>query len=129
MTPAALAQRIITRVQRRGSDATTLRDAAHEASHGIELGLRKWSREAIHQAVSALPRAEQFRSEVFARAVEAEVCVLCEESYDQDYYILIAHIEAVKGGIRFPPSFKDIVQEARKRPEVAKLVRRLKSLR
>lgn len=128
-SPQKLAERVLRLAQERGSDAKEVRDAAHEASHAMELGLTDWSREAIHEALTKLPRADQFRSEMLARAVEANICALCKLEYDQDLYLLLAGIEGAKGGIIFPPDFKAHVERARGSLEVWSIVTRLRKLR
>ena len=73
---ASTAEELILAVQSRGSDAIDLRDAAHEASHALEAGARRWDREAIHRALLRKFRrpGDLVASEVEARAVEQLVC-------------------------------------------------------
>ena len=71
------ADAIIAAVRKRGNDATTLRDAAHEACHAIQARIvrGKWDREAIHHKLTkGLSNAELVRVEIVARAVEQLVC-------------------------------------------------------
>lgn len=70
------AEAVIAAVRARGSDATDLRDAAHEAAHAFDGGAKRWDRDSIHAALLRLPhpRADMFRSEVLARTVEQIVC-------------------------------------------------------
>lgn len=129
-TPLQLAEHIVARVRERGSDTDNVRDAAHEASHALEYGVRFWDRESIHATLRKQKPVKQGVSEVFARAVEAEICLLCEEPYNQDEFLLLAQIESIKGsGIQLPDNFKDLVEEARKTPQVQNLVKRICQLR
>lgn len=83
--PAAkpTAQDIIRAIRDRGSDADTLRDAAHEACHALEFSVPEgeWDRDSIdNYAQSAIQkkgreaRVFALRSEILARAVEQLVC-------------------------------------------------------
>jgi len=131
-TPSEIADRILRLVRKHGSDADDVRDAAHEASHALQLGIPKgsWDRETIHAAVMKLSPAERGVTEVLARAVEAEICALCQTPYNQDYFLMLAVIEALKSGVRLPNEFKEIVEEARTRSfQVRWLVRRVRALR
>lgn len=67
---------LVLAVRRRGSDATTVRDAAHEAHHAIVGGARKWDRESIHRSLMKKLRGPglQVSEEIMARAVEQIVC-------------------------------------------------------
>jgi hypothetical protein len=71
------ADAIIRYIQAKGSDATDLRDAAHEAHHALVAGARRWDRNSIHNALmrytKGAPGALVFE-EVKARAVEQLVC-------------------------------------------------------
>lgn len=95
---------IIAAVQARGNDATTLRDAAHEAHHALSAGLDgPWDRESIHAAVMAMGRGEAAADEIMARAVEQIVCrdfgIDCGSVKDWAMY---ACIESIKSGIAYP---------------------------
>lgn len=70
MTP----ERLLQIVQARGSDARDVRDAAHEACHALEWGVKKsWTRDNIHER-KPRDRVRGVRSELLARAVEQLVC-------------------------------------------------------
>lgn len=86
---------VILTVRARGSDAITLRDAAHEASHALEYGLDEWDRASIDERLSRVksPR-DRFNSEVHARAVEKLVCVHFGVDYDTAGYHAVALLEA-----------------------------------
>lgn len=95
---------LIAAVQARGNDATTPRDAAHEAHHALSSGLDgPWDRERIHAAVMAMGHGEAAADEIMARAVEQIVCrdlgVDCGPVKD---WAVFACIEAVKAGIAYP---------------------------
>lgn len=89
-------------IRSRGSDSNELRDAAHEAAHAIQAGLRPpWTRDRVHDAVSAFGHgnvAEMLASEVLARAVERIVVVrvLGADQYDAEKWAAIALMEAMK---------------------------------
>lgn len=73
MTPA---EALLAAIQKRGSDARNLRDAAHEACHAIQSGLKgRWHRDKIHNKLVRGRRAgELVLIEIQARAVEQLVC-------------------------------------------------------
>ena len=74
MTPA---EKIITYVRKMGSDATSLRDASHEAHHALNAGLvKRWDRTTIDHAIMRKVRSIKGRidEEIMARAVEQIVC-------------------------------------------------------
>lgn len=65
---------LIRVIQARGSDATDLRDAAHEAAHALKWNVKKrWTRDNIH---AKKPRGinHGVADELEARAVEQIVC-------------------------------------------------------
>lgn len=71
------AEAVVLAVRALGSDTTNLRDAAHEASHALELRVPrgKWSRVTIDRYAQRkkLGRGD-ISSEILARAVEQIVC-------------------------------------------------------
>lgn len=73
---AETAAKIIAYVRSRGSDAKTLRDAAHEAHHALTTRAKKWDRASIDAAVKRSWRDYSMRvvDEINARAVEQIVC-------------------------------------------------------
>lgn len=101
---------LIKRIQDLGSDADTLRDAAHEACHALDTNVPDgcWDRETVHKHVlETFPSpVEQVSEEVFARAVEWHVCDLMKEEYSPGKWATIAFIETLKnGGISTPIDF------------------------
>jgi hypothetical protein len=65
---------LLSAIQSRGSDATDLRDAAHEACHALQWKVTKrWTRDNIH---AKKPKRPGFGvgDEIVARAVEQLVC-------------------------------------------------------
>lgn len=99
------AEQVIEAVRACGSDPRDLRDAAHEASHALDVGLEhgQWDRESIHSAVMQRGRAFAVLSEIKARAVEQMVCAdLGIDPGDVKRWALIACMEAVKNGIALP---------------------------
>lgn len=64
-------------VSRRGCIARDVRDAAHEAAHALDVGLRvRWTRDRVHDALVRKFTQDwrYIRSEVEARAIEQIVC-------------------------------------------------------
>jgi hypothetical protein len=128
---------IVQYVQGRGSDASDLRDAAHEAYHAIYAHAKRWDRESIHKALckrirknwgrGEYYRSELIRQELRARAVEWIVCETLGVEYDLDKWadsvfweaaknmkILLPHDSQIADGIkRFKehPSVKRAAQE------------------
>jgi hypothetical protein len=98
--PQALA--IVEWTRANGSDATNVRDAAHEASHALELDCESWDRATIDDAARALRPGESAASEVLARAVEQLVCEALGIQHNWDEFMLIACLEAAKVGRPFP---------------------------
>lgn len=94
-------------VQARGSDATTVRDAAHEACHALDARAKKWDRDSIHRALARRYRrpVDQVIAEVRARAVERLVCERLGLAYDAAHWLHIAWLETFKGGIQTPIDF------------------------
>lgn len=75
---AVTADALLSAIQAKGSNATTLRDAAHEACHALQWGVKKrWTRDNIH---AKKPKRHRIfgdigvRDEMVARAVEQLVC-------------------------------------------------------
>jgi hypothetical protein len=95
---------VVAAVRRRGSDARNLRDAAHEACHALDVGLRGvWKRERIHTALCRkatepsgyLDRSELVAAELRARAVEALVCRAFNVDYDIRHWATVCLVETV----------------------------------
>lgn len=93
------ADALIAIIRANGNDATTLRDAAHEAHHAIESGTPagKWDRETINRYVTKMGRGNAARSEIRARAVEQIVCRrFGVDPGTVDHWAFIACMEAMK---------------------------------
>ncbi len=92
MTPDAL----VAAVQAKGSDATTPRDAAHEACHALAWGVsKKWTRDNIH-AKKPRSRHEGLSDEITARAVEAKVCEKLGIPHDLEKWVGVCFMELLK---------------------------------
>lgn len=90
------AEAIVAAVRARGSDATDVRDAAHEACHALMWGVsKKWTRNNIHRKC---PRrsADKVADEITARAVEMAVCGRFGVAYDLKHWAFVAWIEMLK---------------------------------
>ncbi len=120
-------EQIIAAIRKRGSDATTLRDAAHEAQHALECGCTKpWTRDNVHRAVlrhaSKLAGArrnfsEQVALEVRARATEMLVVQAYGEPYNLDEWAATMWWETLKNAqISLPadPWARDAIARAAK---------------
>jgi len=94
-------ERIIAYAQAMGSDATDIRDAAHEACHAIEAHAEKWDRDGVHYAVVKKWKrpADQLGAEVRARAVERMVCEHFGAEYDTEEWLGVAALETMKFGL------------------------------
>ncbi len=122
------AQAIIDAIRHNGSDAGDLRDAAHEACHAIEVGLRgPWDRESIHRALSRQrgPGA-MVVLEIRARAVEQMVCASLgvDPGGDIEHWAFVAIMEAAKNariGLPGLPWFADCVRTHMKTEECKRL--------
>jgi hypothetical protein len=71
-------EQLLAAIVKRGVVSTSLRDAAHEACHALQWGVkRKWTRDNIH---AKKPKRHRLfgdigvRDEIVARAVEQIVC-------------------------------------------------------
>lgn len=75
MPDSLAAEKLLRAIQARGSDATDLRDAAHEAHHAIFARVKgRWTRKNIDRALQKLHRSDRVGDEMRARAVEQLVC-------------------------------------------------------
>lgn len=125
-----LATQIIDAVRSRGSNATDLRDAAHEACHAIEYGVRgSWNREAIHAAILRTAKRSSIlggnvfaTAEIHARAVEQLVGrKLGVDVGTVESWAGLATLEALtNSGFRFPsvPWLVDEIEKAMKTTRV-----------
>jgi hypothetical protein len=130
-----LADHLLAAVRARGSDAGDVRDAAHEACHAIEGGLRlrgRWDRETIHRGLKKRARAsgvlatsEIVLCEIVARGVEQIVCadlgVACGTIEE---WASITWFETVQSERIKLPSGEWVAESIRKRMTTAR-VRRL----
>lgn len=101
MTP----DKIVRAIRARGSDATDLRDAAHEAFHALEIRLRgKWTRDRIHNALCRCARKRDSRAiqselvgyELRARAAERAVCQRFGIDYETEKWLHICYMETLQ---------------------------------
>lgn len=93
---------IVAWVRGKGSDTDNVRDAAHEASHALEFGVKKWDRRSIDVAALRKPRPIGMASEVLARAVEQLVCEALGVEHDWPNFMFIAGMESLKVGNPMP---------------------------
>ena len=122
---------LIAECQRLGSDATDIRDAAHEACHALDAEATDWGREAIHESLTRrVHRVDLVRAEIKARAVERLVCERMGVEYDSDKWLAIAAFETIKNGIAGLPFdfFPTAVGHAISSPGVAEMVDRVLAL-
>jgi hypothetical protein len=107
------AARLVAAVRARGSDTKDARDAAHEASHALDVGAKRWDRESIHRALMKRRRGEQFASEVTARAVEQIVCAkLGVDCGTVEKWASVSYMEALKHRLPFS-SYEDFLSAVR----------------
>jgi hypothetical protein len=106
MTMTVRPSQIIAAVWDLGSDASDLRDAAHEAHHALRCKLTQpWTREAVHEALVGLCRGDGvllLGEELDARAVEWTVCEAVGVSYDLEHWAFIAAMESLRVGVAHP---------------------------
>lgn len=117
---SATAQRIIAAVHARGSNAHDLRDAAHEAVHGLLSNLSSWERESLHRKLvkqlgSSRGRIGLLSEEVTARAVEAIVCERLGVAHDIKSFALVTLCEALKNGLYISWSASELAEIVRAR--------------
>jgi len=90
----------------RGNAPSDLRDAVHEISHVIDVGIEDcddWDREEIHAVlVESLLPGQQFAAECLARATERLACKLSGVAYKPERWVMIAAMESAKGGFHAP---------------------------
>jgi hypothetical protein len=124
---------LVAIVRSYGSDASDIRDAAHEACHALKWGVRgKWDRESIHRRK---PRVPGFgvADEMEARAVERVVCERL--GYDPgpiEQWAMTCWMETLKSeGISLPTGtwVEDRIRERLARPATLKLAERILELK
>lgn len=98
----ASADEIVAWVRSKGSDTDNLRDAAHEASHALEVRPRRWDRESIHRKLVRKGKTFLVRTELEARAVERVVCGALGVKHDWEGFEFLAFVEASKSGVWLP---------------------------
>ena len=120
---------IILAVQEKGSDATDVRDAAHEMCHAFESEADNWSRNGIHDALKTMygrQPGDLLRAEVLARAVERKVCEHFEVEYDIEHWLMMAAMETMREFSNVPANFwKDAVGNCMRSRECAEMVERI----
>lgn len=116
------ADSLIAAVRSCGNDPRDLRDAAHEACHAIEFGVKRgsWDRETINAALEKAARSMERRTarlfdgrpmlmgkaEVRARVVERLVCEHFGASYEWKDWVFTSWAEAFKNSrIQYPSDF------------------------
>jgi hypothetical protein len=117
-------ERLIAAVRKRGSDARDLRDAVHEASHGLRLKMHldTWDREEIHAACMDLRPGDVYVEELMARAVEQVVCDrLGQPAGPVKEWAHITWMEAFKNGLDMGNHVEEHIVLYMGKPEVAKL--------
>lgn len=106
---------LIEAIRARGSDATDLRDAAHEAHHALATGMRgRWTRKQIDRAVQKKGRVWAVRDEALARAVEQIVCKeVGVKILPLDRMLFVSSMEAMKIDklAVMPSQFKEIADK------------------
>lgn len=128
---AQSADQLVAIVRSRGSDATDARDAAHEACHAIQWGVRgKWTRDNIHRRA---PRVPGFgvADEIKARAVEALICQRLGIDYDLPKWAMVCWMEQLKNERVALPSgswLEDRIREQMGKPLVARFVEKVLAL-
>jgi hypothetical protein len=111
-----------------GCDATSVRDAVHEACHAIMWNLKgEWTRDRIdlkNPYKSRRKAAFAVGDEVTARAVEALVMKTLGLEYDQDKWIMMMIMETLKlDGIALPGFdwAKDAITQRMQMPHAIKM--------
>jgi hypothetical protein len=127
------AAQVITAIRARGSDASDLRDAAHEAHHALDAGVPagKRGRESIHCAIARKRPGDAAPSEVMARAVKQVVCAdLGVRTEGVRHWAAISCLEAGKRGIPWLPMAMAIeaIEEAMKSEEARRAADRVLAL-
>lgn len=96
------AQAIIDLARSKGSNAKNLRDAVHEAIHGLQLGTDDWSRRNLTESFDAAEdRLNFFAWECEARGAEWLACERAGIEYDLASWAAIATLESAKQGMPF----------------------------
>ena len=129
-TDKAYCWSVITAIHRRGSDASDIRDAAHEACHALDAKLHgKWERERIHRALTKHcgDVGSMVYYEVRARAVERLVTEHFGVPYDRDHWLNVCYLETAKFGVALP-SFGWLVEQVDKHRERAVTLRMVENI-
>lgn len=110
------AQALIDLARSKGSDARDLRDAVHEAVHGLQLGTDDWSRRNLTKRFNAQTnKIPHFNLECEARGAEWLACERAGIEYDLASWAAIATLESAKQGMPF--SMEDYEQGIRRAKE------------
>jgi hypothetical protein len=123
---------LLDAIRARGSDATSLRDAAHEACHALKWGVKKrWTRDNIH-AKKPRVRAYGVADEIEARAVEQLVCRgLGVDCGTVDHWAHVCWMETLKNErISLPAGdwLADHIRSAMQRKATQKMVEKVIAL-
>lgn len=95
---------LVAVIRERGSDATDLRDAVHEAHHALSSRtVGRWTRENIHRHMCKMRTGEGVVDEVLARIVEQDVCARLgvDPGGDLDKWIGVSCFEATAHQLPF----------------------------
>ena len=111
-TVTARVHPLVAWAQAMGSDATDVRDAAHESFHAMQFGCKRWDRATIDKAAFA-PRNRLFlvSSELGARAAERLVCEELGLGYEPLVWARTCLAEQAGLGLyhAFPPTPQELV--------------------
>lgn len=119
-------RRIVRAVRARGSNAHDVRDAAHEATHGLTLTLSRWDRQSVNRALMRLRPRARMGHEVTARAVEAVVCARFGEDHSVEENATLTAWEAARDGVAVDAAaFAAKVRAAMATPQVMEIAERV----
>ena len=125
------AEQLVAVARSHGSDAADARDAAHEACHVVQWGVRgKWTRENIHRRAPRV-RGYGVADEIAARAVEALICQRLGIEYDLKKWTMVCWMEQLKNErISLPTGswLEDRIREQMGKPATARLVEKVLAL-
>lgn len=112
----------------------SLRFAAHEAAHAIDLRLPRstrlklWTSDEIHDALSRLhSKADVVRAEIRARAGEWLVCEALGLDYDHRQWALISVVESCSNelGAKLPRNTADLIYAAKNSDSVEAIAKQI----
>lgn len=94
---------VVMAVRDRGSNAEDIRDAVHEAYHGVTASAERWDRQSVHDAVArCIAPALRGRNELEARAAEWAACDRFGVDYAVGEWAALACLEAARDNVWFP---------------------------